>query len=75
MREIKVGDRVNAIAQPTIRLAERYLGRHENLIVRKIETGYHDWYHLTLESMKGNICTYKEQIELFHKIDKIRRIE
>lgn len=75
MREIKVGDKVNIIRQPTIQMAEKYLGRHEDLIVRKIEKASNNWYHLTLKSMKGNICTYREQIELSHKINKIRRIE
>lgn len=75
MREIKVGDRVNTIKEPTIQLAEKYLGRHKNLVVKEIEKSRNTWYHLTLKNGYSRICTYRGQIELSHKINKIRRIE
>jgi len=74
MREIKVGDRVNAIKEPTKWLTEERLGGNKNLLVKRIEeTG--GWYHLTTKSSKEVVCTYREYIELSHKINKIRRIK
>jgi len=74
MREIKIGDRVNVIKEPTKWVAEECLGRTKNLLVKRIEeTG--GWYHLTTKSSKEVVCTYRNYIELSHKINKIRRIE